>query len=147
MRPRGSLPPSSSLQTKGKPADEDEPEEDLTRVNSSDDNDDGEPDTRTPYGGCLRHITPGSEYWRDDGNPYHNGCVPFVTTRPLNPTQTAQATPQQASTLVAGLGVQLGAGKGEEAPSPTPASDDQGKPERPLARLARERREARERHA
>ena len=105
-----------------------------------------EPDTRTQCGGCSRRITPEAEYWRDDGRAYHNGCVPLATTRPLDPTQTAQAAPQQASTLVAGVGVQLGTGTGEEAPPPTQANDDQGKPERPLARLAWERREARARN-
>ena len=106
-----------------------------------------EADTQPQCGGCSQRIKPGHAYWRDDGCAYHNGCVPLATTRPLDPTQTAQAAPQQASTLVAEVRVQLGAGKGEEAPYPTPASDDQGKPERPLARLARERREARDRHA
>ena len=105
-----------------------------------------EDDTRTQCGGCSRRITPRSEYWRDDGRAYHNGCVPLATTRPLDPTQTAQAAPQQASTLVAGVGVQLGAGTGEVAPSPTQANDNQGKPEHPLARLARERREVRARN-
>ena len=105
-----------------------------------------EDDTRTQCGGCSRRITPGSEYWHDDGCAYHNGCVPLATTRPMNPAQTAQAAPQQTSTLVAGIGVQLGTGTGEEAPPCAPASDDQGKPERPLARLARERREARARN-
>ena len=105
-----------------------------------------EADTPTPCAGCSRRITPGAEYWRDNGLAFHNGCVPLATTRPLDPTQTAQAAPQQDSTLVAGVGVQLGAGTGEEAPSPTQANDDQGKPEHPLARLARDRREARARN-
>ena len=116
------------------------------KARDADDSDDGEPDTRTLCAGCSKRITPGAEYWRDNGLAYHNGCVPLATTRPMNPTQTAQAAPQQASTLVAGVGVQLGAGTGEEAPSPTQANVDPGKPERPLVRAARERREARARN-
>ena len=106
-----------------------------------------EADTRSQCGGCSKRITPGSEYWRDNGLAYHNNCVPLVTTRPLNPTQMAQAAPHQGGKLLAGVGVHLGAGKGEKDPSLAPASDDYGKPERPLARLARERKEVRERHA
>ena len=67
-------------------------------------------DARVSFGGCSKRTTPGAEYWRDYGNPYHNGCVPLATTRPLNPAQTAQAAPQQARTRVAGVG-QLGAGR------------------------------------
>ena len=65
---------------------------------------------RWPCGGCSRRITPGSEYHRDDGNAYHNNCVPLTTTRPLNPPPTAQDAPQQAGKLLAGVGVQLGTG-------------------------------------
>ena len=50
-------------------------------------------DPRAPCGGCSKRITPGSEYWRDDGRAYHCNCVPLATTRPLNPTQAAQAAP------------------------------------------------------
>ena len=138
--------PLPFVQPKARDADEDEPEDDVTSLTSTDYGDVGGPDTRPWCGGCSKGIMPGSEYWRDNGLAYHNNCVPLATTRPLNPTQAAQAAPQQAAALVAGVGVQLGAGKGEKAPSPTPASDDQGKPERPLARLARERREARTRN-
>ena len=69
------------------------------------------PDTRAQCGGCSRRITPGSEYHRDDGNAYHNNCVPMTTTRPINPPPTAQDAPQQAGKLLAGVGVQLGAGR------------------------------------
>ena len=69
------------------------------------------PDTRARCGGCARRITPGSEYHRDDGNAYHNNCVPLTTTRPRNPAQAAQGAPQQAGKLVAGVGVQLGTGR------------------------------------
>ena len=68
-------------------------------------------DARVSCGKCAKRITPGVEYWRDDGNPYHNNCIPLATTGPLNPAQTAQTAPQQARTLVAGVGVQLGAGR------------------------------------
>ena len=68
-------------------------------------------DTRARCGGCSRRITSGSEYHRDDGNAYHNNCVPLATTRPLNPAQAAHAAPQQAGRLVAGVGVQLGTGR------------------------------------
>ena len=70
-----------------------------------------EPDTRAQCGGCSRRITPGAEYWRDDGRVYHCNCVPLTTTRPLNPAQAAQAAPQQAGKLLAGDGVQLGTGR------------------------------------
>ena len=70
-----------------------------------------EADTRTQCGGCSRRITPRSEYWRDDGRAYHNGCVPLATTRPLNPAQAAHAAPQQAGKRVAVVGVQSGAGR------------------------------------
>ncbi len=145
-RALGDPPPFVQPQSKGKPADEDEPEDDVNSLTSSDDGDAGDPDTRSPCGGCSKRITPGSEYWRDNGLAYHNYCVPLAKTRPLNPTQAAQAAPQQGGKLLVGFGIQLGAGRGEKAPSPTPASDDQGTLERPLARLARECREARERH-
>ena len=70
------------------------------------------PDTRAQCGGCSRRITPRSEYHRDDGKAYHNNCVPLATTRPLNPAHAAQAAPQQAGKLLAGMGgVQLGAGR------------------------------------
>ena len=72
---------------------------------------DPDPDTRARCGGCSKRITPGFAYWRDDGRAYHNGCVPLATTRPLNPAQAAHAAPQQAGRLVAGVGVQLGAGR------------------------------------
>ena len=98
---------------------------------------DDDTDTRTPCGGCSMRITPGSEYWRSDGNAYHVNCVPLTTTRPMNPTQTAQAAPQQAAPLVSGVGVQLGTGEGEEAHST---------PEGPIARADRERQEARARN-
>ena len=69
------------------------------------------PDTRAQCGGCSRRITSGSEYHRDDGNAYHNNCVPLATIRPLNPAHADQAAPQQAGKLVAGVGVQLGMGR------------------------------------
>ena len=72
---------------------------------------DPDPDTRAQCGGCSKRITPGVEYHRDDGKVYHNGCVDVATTRPLNPPQTAHAAPQQAGKLIAGVGVQLGAGR------------------------------------
>ena len=68
-------------------------------------------DTRARCGGCSRRITSDSEYHRDDGNAYHNNCVPLTTTRPLNPPPTAHAAPQQAGKLLAGVGVQLGTGR------------------------------------
>ena len=68
-------------------------------------------DTRGRCGGCSRRITSGSEYHRDDGNAYHNNCVPLTTTRPLNPPPTAHAAPQQGGKLLAGVGVQLGTGR------------------------------------
>ena len=68
-------------------------------------------DTRARCGGCSKRITPGFEYWRDDGRAYHNNCVPLATTRPLNPAQAAQAAPQQAGKLLAGESVQLGTGR------------------------------------
>ena len=105
------LPPFVQPQSKGKTADEDEPEEHVTSLTSSDDGDAGDPDTQFTCGGCSKRIAPGSEYWRDNGLAYHNGCVPLATTRPLNPTQTAQAAPQQARRLVVGVGVQLGTGR------------------------------------
>ena len=74
-----------------------------------------DPDTRARCGGCSRRITSGSEYHRDDGNAYHNNCVPLTTTRPLNPPPTAQCAPQQAGKLLAGVGVQLGAGRPQNA--------------------------------
>ena len=74
----------------------------------ADDSDDGDPDPRTQCGGCARRITPGREYWRDDGRAYHKGCVPLATTRPLNPAQAAQGAPQQAPKRLAGVGFQLG---------------------------------------
>ena len=70
-----------------------------------------EADTRAQCGGCSRRIRPGYEYHRDDGNAYHNGCVPLATTRPSNRPQTAQVAPQQAGKPLAEVGaVQLGAG-------------------------------------
>ena len=68
------------------------------------------PDTRAQCGGCSRRITSGSEYHRDEGNAFHNNCVTLATIRPLNPAPAAQAAPQQAGKLVAGVGVQLGTG-------------------------------------
>ena len=108
----GIPPPAYSWKT-GKPADEDQPEDEPTAV--QDDSFDGEQDadTRTPCGGGSRRITPGSEYWRSDGKAYHNGCVSLATTRPLNPPQTAQAAQRQAGKRVAGTGVQLGAGRAQ----------------------------------
>ena len=145
-RATGDPPPFVQPQSKGQPDAEDEPEEGTPAGRPADEDDDGEPDTRTPCGGCSRRITPGSEYWRSDGRCYHVNCVPLATTRRMNPTQTAQAGPQQPSTLLAGVGLQLGAGTDAEAHPPTPAKDDQGKPECPLVRAARERREARARN-
>ena len=96
-RALGDPPPFVQPPSKGQPAN---------------DSDDGEPDTRTPCGGCSRCITSGYAYWRDDGNAYHNNCVPLTTTRPLNPPPTAQGAPQHAGKLVAGVwGVQLGMGR------------------------------------
>ena len=69
------------------------------------------PDPRARCAGCSRRITAGSEYRRDDGKAYHNNCVPLATTRPLNPAQTGRDAPQQAGKRVAGVGVQLGAGR------------------------------------
>ena len=110
-RAHGDPPPFVQPQTKGKPADEDEPEEDFTSITSSNDGDAGDPDTRAQCDGCSRGITPGREYYRDDGNAYHNNCVPLTTTRPLNRPQAAQVDPRQAGKLVAGVCVQLGAGR------------------------------------
>ena len=73
------------------------------------------PDTRARCGGCSRRITAGSEYHRDDGNAYHNGCVPLTATRPRNRPQAAQVGPRQAGKLVAGVGDQLGAGRHQNA--------------------------------
>ena len=125
-RAAGDSPPF--VQPKARDAAEDEPEEELTDGNSSDDHDDGEPDTRTPCGGCSKRITPGSEYWRDDGRAYHNGCVPLATTRPLDPTRTAQAAPQQASTLLAGVGAQGQAKRPLLQPRPTTTSASRNAP-------------------
>ena len=110
-RAHGDPPPFVHPQTKGKPADEDEPEEDVKSLTSSDDGDAGDPDTRAQCDGCSGRIQPGVEYWRDDGRVYHNGCLPMVTTRPLNPAQAAQAAPQQSGTRLAGVSVQLGTGR------------------------------------
>ena len=106
-------PPSSSGSTRetrkgARPIDEpDEPDE-------ADDGDNPDPpDTRAQCGGCSRRIRPGYEYHRDDGNAYHNGCVPLATTRPSNRPQTAQVAPQQAGKPLAGVGVQLGTGRAQ----------------------------------
>ena len=48
---------------------------------------------------------------RDDGRAYHNGCVPLATTRPRNRLQTPQVGPRQVGKFVAGVSVQLGAGR------------------------------------
>ena len=80
------------------------------------------PDTRTQCGGCSRRITPEAEYWRDDGRAYHNNCVPLETTHPLDPTQTAQAAPQQASTLVAGVGGRAQGQAKRPLPQPRPTT-------------------------
>ena len=93
------IPPPPFTWKTGKPADA------LDKADEAD-----APDTRAQCGGCSRRITPGSEYRRDDGNAYHNNCVPLSTTRPLNRPQAAQEAPQQAGKLLAGVGVQLGAG-------------------------------------
>ena len=97
------IPPPPFTWKTGKPADP------LDKADEADEAD--APDTRAQCGGCSRRITPGSEYHRDDGNAYHNNCVPLTTTRPLNPPQTAQDAHQQAGKLLAGVGVQLGAGR------------------------------------
>ena len=145
-RAHGDPPPFVQPQSKGKTADENEPEEDVTSLTSSEDGDAEDPDTQSTCGGCSKRIAPGAEFWRGNGLAYYNNCVPLATTRPLNPTQAAQAAPQQGVKLLAGVGVQLREGKGEKDPSLTLASDDHGKPECSLARLARERREARSRN-
>ena len=72
------------------------------------------PDPRPQCGSCSKRIAQGYAYWRHDGRAYHNNCVPLSTTRPLNSSQAAQAAPQQAGKLVAGvLSVQLGAGRAQ----------------------------------
>ena len=101
----GIPPPPYSWRT-GQPADAPAEADAL----EEDDGDDAEADaleeddTRTQCGGCSRRITPKSEYWRDDGRAYHNGCVPLATTRPLNPAQATHAALQQAGKRVAVVG-------------------------------------------
>ena len=97
------IPPPPFTWKTGKPADP------LDKADEADEAD--APDTRSQCGGCSRRITSGSEYHRHDGNAYHNNCVPLATTRPLNPAHAAQAAPQQAGKLAAGVSVQLGAGR------------------------------------
>ena len=73
------------------------------------------PDTMTRCGGCSRPIESGFEYHRDDGKAYHNGRVPLTATRPRNRPQAAQGAPQQAGKPIAGIDVQLGAGRPQNA--------------------------------
>ena len=102
-------PPSGSTRKTRRPADPLDKADEADQPAALDEAD--EADTRARCGGCSRRITPRSEYHRDDGKAYHNNCVPLTTTRPLNPTQTAQAAPKQAGKPVAGVRVQLGAGR------------------------------------
>ena len=96
--------------------DDDDDDDEADEAGEAGEAGDGDkPDTMTRCGGCSRRITPGSEYHRDDGKAYHNNCVPLTTTCPRNRPQTAQVAPQQAGKLVAGVGVQLGAGRPQNA--------------------------------
>ncbi len=91
------------------PLSDDDDDDEADEADEAGDGD--KPDTRARCAGCSRRSEPGFENHRDDGRAYHNNCAPLAATRP----QTVQVAPRQAGKLLAGVSVQLGPGRPQDA--------------------------------